>query len=327
MKRFLIILALGVLTLSSCVTARQFQELETDKVALEAVNDDLVRSNENIKTENKELEAKIAGMKEKTDALESDTTILGTSLRHMRGQYDKINELNEILSTKNSAMLNEQVEENRQLLATLNAKELKLQKMEDDLDQIKKDLDLKESTLNELGEELESRSQRLVELETLLAEKDAAANALKDKVAKALLSFKDKGLTVEEKDGKVYVKMEANLLFPSGSTQINAEGKTALIDLAKAIQDQKDLEIVVEGHTDIDKLTSSVIPRDNWELSVLRATAVVKMMVDNTEIAPSQLSATGRSEYHPVDPNDKSKNRRIEIVLSPDLGELFDIVK
>ena len=123
------------------------------------------------------------------------------------------------------------------------------------------------------------------------------------------------------------MSLEAKLLFPSGSTSINEEGKKALIDLAKAIENEADLEVIVEGHTDTDKIRSNTIPSDNWELSVLRATAVVKIMVNNSAVEPKILSASGRSEYHPVDEEDKSKNRRIEIILSPNLNELFDLIE
>ena len=150
---------------------------------------------------------------------------------------------------------------------------------------------------------------------------------MKDKVAAALTGFTDKGLTVEQKNGKVYVSMEAKLLFPSGSTKVDSKGKEALVKLAKALEGVSDLEIVVEGHTDTDKMSSSSHPKNNWELSVLRATAVVEIMMANSTITPQILSASGRSEYHPVDPSDKAKNRRIEVIITPNLDELFKIIE
>jgi chemotaxis protein MotB len=188
------------------------------------------------------------------------------------------------------------------------------------------ELEKKQTDLDDISTRLEIREKRVNELEDLLAQQEAAASALRDKVTKALLGFKDKGLTIEQKNGKVYVSLEAKLLFPSGSTVINPEGKGALVELAKAIEDQGDLEIIVEGHTDTDGINSANIPRDNWELSVLRATAVVKIMTANSKLNPLILSASGRSEFHPVDPEDKVRNRRIEIILAPNLGELFDII-
>jgi chemotaxis protein MotB len=120
--------------------------------------------------------------------------------------------------------------------------------------------------------------------------------------------------------------MEAKLLFASGKTNVNSEGKKAIIDLAKILETQEGIDILVEGHTDSDPMKSSSHPRDNWELSVLRATSVVKIMLANSEMNPTMVSASGRSEFHPVDPEDKAKNRRIEIIITPDLSELFELI-
>jgi chemotaxis protein MotB len=160
----------------------------------------------------------------------------------------------------------------------------------------------------------------------MLDDQKAASEALKEKIQAALLGFKDKGLTVREEDGKVYVSMEAKLLFASGSTVVDPNGKKALIDLANAIENEVDMEIIVEGHTDTDKFSSSTYPKDNWDLSVLRATEVIKILTANSNIKPAMLSAAGRSEYHPVNAADKAKNRRIEIILQPNLGELYKLV-
>ena len=316
-----------VAILSSCVSARQYEELQAAKNQIESENESLRKKNTDLTTANTELEAGLEDCEDRKKALESDTTILGTSLRHMRSQYDKINELNDLLTSKNSKLLNEAAAENRKLLEELDVARLELQKKENELHALEADLNTKGEDLNKLGVELEERAQRVDELEALIAAQEEMVNGIREKVAAALLGFKDKGLTIEQKNGKVYVSLDAKLLFPSGSTVINAEGKKALIDLAKAIEDQSDLEVVVEGHTDTDKISSSSIPRDNWELSVLRATSVVKIMEGNSSIKPQILSAAGRSEYHPVDPDDKAKNRRIEIILSPNLNELFEIIE
>jgi chemotaxis protein MotB len=156
--------------------------------------------------------------------------------------------------------------------------------------------------------------------------KDDAIKQLKTKVSNALKGFENKGLTVVEKNGEIYVSLEAKLLFASGSTVVETEGKKALVDLAKVLESEKDLEIVVEGHTDTDKLASASHPKSNWELSVLRATAVVEIMTANSKMSPAQLMAAGRGEFHPVDVKDKAKNRRIEIIISPNLEELFKMI-
>lgn len=309
------------------MSGRQFEELEVKKNSLQNENNELVSQNERLKTSNRELEAKVADMSERTGALETDTTLMGNSLRQMQQQYDKINQLNELLGSKNSALLKEAADENRKLLAELDETRNELQAKEDRLNALEKDLGEQEANLTQLEAELESREGRVQELQAALEAKDQKANALKEQVAQALLGFKDKGLTVEQRDGKVYVSMEAKLLFPSGSTVVSSEGQKALQDLAKAIQDQEDLEVVVEGHTDSDKIRSNTVPRNNWELSVLRATSVIAIMTAGSEIDPHILSASGRSEFHPVDADDKAKNRRIEIILSPNLNALFDLIQ
>jgi chemotaxis protein MotB len=173
---------------------------------------------------------------------------------------------------------------------------------------------------------LEARSQRVEELESLLEARERAAEALRARLAEAHLGFQGKGLNVEQRNGKVYVSMEAQLLFSSGSAEVDVEGQAALTELAAVVAEQSDLEIVVEGHTDTDKVSRTTTPKNNWELSVLRATAVVNILLANPGVDPSMLSASGRSEYHPVDPEDKSKNRRIEVILAPNLDSLFELI-
>jgi len=325
-SRKIIALILPVILLGSCVTQRKFEDLKAKEELCISENESLKRNNESLNIRITEAESNLADQKVNLDALKNDTTILGTSLRHMKIQYDKINDLNELLSSKSSKLLEDAANENRVLLQQLDATRIELQQKEDVLNKLESDLNIKESRLNKLNNDIESREKMVADLQSMLVQKDAAAEELKVKVTKALLGMEDKGLTIEQKNGEVYIGLEANILFPSGSTSIGTNGKKALIDLAKAIEGQSDLEIIVEGHTDTDKLRSSNHPKDNWELSVLRATAVIKIMTENSGLDPKILSASGRGELHPVS-DDKSKNRRIEIVLSPNLGELFDLIE
>lgn len=315
-----------MLTYQSCVPHRKHQELTTEKSTIEAHNVTLRENNEALTTNMNETKSENEVLSEQIKGLKSDTTIMGTSLRHMIEKYDKINQLNEIMTAKSSALLQESIDENKELLAELDVTRQQLLNKEDMLNALETDLNEKEANLNAISSDLEEKAQRVQELEELLEAQKSALTSLKNRVSAALLGFEGEGLTVEQKNGKIYVSLEANLLFPSGSTVINTDGKKALIDLAKAIEDQSDLEIIVEGHTDTDKMNSPNIPKDNWELSVLRATSVVKIMTANSTLKPQVLSASGRSEYIPIDPADKSKNRRIEIILSPNLDELFKII-
>jgi chemotaxis protein MotB len=146
-------------------------------------------------------------------------------------------------------------------------------------------------------------------------------------VSKALTGFEGRGLTVEQRGGKIYVSLENKLLFPSGSTVVDQQGRDALVKLAKAVENEKDLNILVEGHTDTDKVLPGAPYKDNWDLSVLRATSVVRILQESSRLDPRIVTAGGRGEFVPVDPADKARNRRIEVILSPDLRQLYELVK
>ena len=185
--------------------------------------------------------------------------------------------------------------------------------------------------LSKLAEDLKKREERLREVEEILKKRDAATDALRQKLQKALLGFTESGLTVEVKNGKVYVSLTDKLLFGSGSIIIDEKGKLALQALAKVLNTQPDINIAVEGHTDNQKVLNLGQIKDNWDLSVLRATSVVRFLTDQQKIASVRLTATGKGEFQPIDAvnttDARSKNRRIEIVLSPKLDELYNLIK
>ncbi len=312
--------------LVSCVPARKYEEIEGKQKLCAEELESLRELALNLETENKELKSSFDQMKELISRLKYDTTLLGKSLRIKEKQYDKINDLNKLIQEQLETLQKGSANENQRLIADLSAARIDLQKKEDELRILERELNNKKIDLEKMSEDLKSRELKVKELEELISKKDELVNALKNKVANALLGFKDKGLTVEQKNGKVYISMEAKLLFGSGSTVVDEEGKKALVELAKVLQEQNDLEVLVEGHTDSDKMNSSVHPKDNWELSVLRATAVVKIMINNSTMSPTTITSAGRSEYLPLDINDKSKNRRIEVILIPKLDELFEII-
>lgn len=187
------------------------------------------------------------------------------------------------------------------------------------------------SQARKLAADLAEREERLREVEEILKKREEASNALKNKLQKALLGFEESGLTVDMKDGKVYVSLTDKLLFPSGSIVIDEKGKQALIELAKVLNTQPEINIAVEGHTDNQKVRSLGHIKDNWDLSVLRSTSVVRFLTQEREINPSRLIATGKGEFTPIDtadnPEARSMNRRIEIVLSPKLDELYQLIK
>lgn len=185
--------------------------------------------------------------------------------------------------------------------------------------------------LNKVSEDLKKREQRLKEVEEILRKRDEATNQLKAKLQQALLGFTKNGLTVEIRNGKVYVSLTDKLLFPSGSIIIDEKGKQALTQLAAVLKQQPEINIAVEGHTDSQKITNLGQIKDNWDLSVLRSTSVVRFLTEEQKIESVRMTATGKGEFQPLGSNatadSRSKNRRIEIVLSPKLDELYDLIK
>ena len=186
------------------------------------------------------------------------------------------------------------------------------------------------SKVTKLSGDLEAREARLKEVEDILHKQDAASQALKDKLQQALLGFQQNGLTVDIRNGKVYVSLTDKLLFPSGSIVIDDKGKAALKQLAVVLNKEPDINIAVEGHTDDKKVLNLGQIKDNWDLSVLRATSVTRYLSEIEGVDPKRLTATGKSQYQPIDPSNTpealAKNRRIEIVLTPKLDELYNLI-
>jgi len=310
----------ALIFLNACVPGRRFQEVQSEATKCAQERERLTADNDQLSSDLEDCRSSKQVIDREIMRLRQDTSLLGTSLRRMTIQYDKINHLNEKLMDKQASLLSSRESEKKELLETLLTLQSDLQAQQSVLGDLEKELTEKSRTL-------EDREARVLELESLLESQEATVKALKNRVSDALLSFKDKGLTVVEKDGRVYVSLEAKLLFASGSTTVSTEGQRALKDLAKAIESEKDLSILVEGHTDTDKILGNSAPfKDNWDLSVMRATSVVRIMMDNSSIDATQLTAAGKGEHLPVDPSDKAKNRRIEIILAPDLDELFQLI-
>lgn len=317
-KRLIIAVCIPAL-LASCVPQSRFLDATQKQKACEEENKALKAEAQDLRVDVSEFDSRMAVSQRKIKALESDTAVLGTSLRILRNQYDKINSMNDQLLKKSSTIREGTEAERQALMVELEGVRVKLQEKEDALTQL-------EIALDEKEKELVVREERLDEMRNLINKKDSVMKALKNSVSAALLGFEGKGLTVEQRDGRVYVSMDAKLLFATGSAEVDTKGREAVIDLARAIQGEKDLRIMVEGHTDTDAFDRTTFPRNNWDLSVLRATSVVSIMIENSQVDPAILTAAGRSQFMPVDPNNKAKNRRIEVILSPKLDDLMQLV-
>ena len=312
--------AFAITSLTGCVTMKQFEELQAFCEEIDRENTELRLNSQDAEIELTELMGQIATLAEAREALAADTARMGRFVSEAEDEISRLRELNDALTDQNGGRLAALNEENRALLEDVGRIRSELQTREDALLVL-------EADLAQRSADLEARSARVEELESLLAARERAAEVLRNRLEKALLGFEGNGLTVEQRDGKVYVSLEAELLFASGSSDVDSSGREILRKLGDVIATQSDLEIIIEGHTDTDKLSSTSIPRNNWELSVLRSTAVLDIIMGQPGVDPTILTASGRGEYHPVDPEDKSKNRRIEVILAPRLDDLFDLLE
>lgn len=299
---------------SSCIVSKKkFDELLAQKVSMEA---DLADRNTALDQANAEL----GDLNEKLRQLKEDTTNLGIDVRNTSQQLANLEHEHERLNSNyknlltNSGRLNRDMAQQQEQLLAIQAN-------------LEKTRTLNDSLSNSLAE----REKKVKELELVLANKDKAVQDLKNKISNALLNFKENDISVTVKNGKVYVSLAEQLLFGSGSIQIDNKGVSALQQLAKAIKDQKDINIMVEGHTDNVPISKkSAYMNDNWDLSVMRATSITRILT-NAGVSPEQITASGRSEYVPLAKNDspanKQKNRRTEIIITPNLDELFKILE
>jgi chemotaxis protein MotB len=303
-----------LMVLSSCVvTRKKYDDLLAQKVSMEADLADKNSRLEKVSTELKDLDEKFKKLRDDTTNLGIDVRNTGKKLSSLEKEHEQLNTYYKNLMTS-SGKLNRDIAQQQEQLAVIQENLTRTRRMNDSLS-------------NSLAE----REKKVYELETVLANKDKAVQELKNKITNALLNFKENDITVKVKNGKVYVSLAEQLLFGSGSIVVDTKGVTALQQLAKAIKDQKDINIMVEGHTDNVPISKkSTYMEDNWDLSVMRATSITKILT-KAGVSPQQITASGRGEFVPLASNDnaqnKQKNRRTEIIITPDLGELFKILE
>ncbi|MFW5832050.1 MAG: OmpA family protein [Prolixibacteraceae bacterium] len=309
-----ILVLASVVILSSCVSQKQFtgvqdklkecnNELEQTRMQLEAANTELKSANELLKEKNEDLSGQ-----------------LEDALYKLNVQIQKVDALERRLE-----------DAQRQLEALKSGSTDEIENLMAELQTARENLNKREDKLREAEDALEERNERLIELQNILARKEQAVEELKNKVMNALVGFTDKGLTVHEKNGKVYVSLEEKLLFQSGRWQVDPRGQEAIRRLGQVLAENPDINIMVEGHTDNVPMSGSGAVKDNWDLSVMRATAVTKILTQNEAIDPARIIAAGRSKYVPIASNETAEgrqmNRRTEIILTPKLDELLEIIE
>jgi chemotaxis protein MotB len=309
---------------ASCVTARKYDALKAkyDKLAVDSAEyqRQLVEF-----TKNKaELDADIKELTEENRKLKADSAQAGVMYRRNKSLLDDLFDKYDRLDKSYNQLLSNSATESGTLSKNLSQKEKELLSMEQNLMASKAQID-------KLSIELQGREARVKELEKVLADKDKAVNDLKNRVNSALLGFKEGDLTVDIRNGKVYVSLSEKLLFKSGSYAVDTKGVEALKKLASVLKTQTDVNVLVEGHTDdVPVAKGTVGVDDNWDLSALRATSIVNILVKEG-VTPTRLTAAGRGEYLPIatgkTPEARQKNRRTEIILTPKLDELFKILE
>jgi chemotaxis protein MotB len=331
MKKSILYLTAILFLVSSCVTPKIHNTLLSEH---EIVNNKLTANEKRELQLNdalEEKEGKILILENQLAELRNDSIQNGKALTLLQNKYDELSDAYDLLTSKNSRYMADKAKETKKLLEQLEVAQAELFTKEDELNKLSNSLDAKEEELKIAQEELEARSVRVTELETIINKKDSMVTALKQSISKALIGLEGEGLTIEQRNGKVYISLEEDLLFASGKYVVNSGGVTALNKLATALSSQTDLDILVEGHTDSIPLSGRGLVKDNWDLSVMRATNVVNVLTENPNLNPLQLTAAGRAEFVPIASNEtkegRGSNRRIEMILSPNLDDLFDLLE
>ena len=334
MKRSVIYILgfLGLVIFSySCVPGKKYRSLQDTSRNFMNERDDFKAENIGLEMQNKELKAKMALLEKQTGTVQQEISAAQNERDKAVEDYNRVSAKYSELQNAQEDLIKGNVKETQRLLGELQTAQANLQKKEDLLRQLGQNLDAKKASLDELTNELDKRNARLAELEKILDAQKKMVQDLKNKVSEALLGFENNGLTVTMKNGKVYVSLEEKLLFKSASWDIDANGRNALKKLGGVLEKNQDIQVMIEGHTDnVPYNPGNSQLKDNWDLSVKRATTVVRVLLEGSSIDPKRLTASGRSQFSPVDDHNTSdarqKNRRTEIILTPDLTELYNLI-
>ena len=327
MKKILIGITVLSIVMTSCVSMEKYAALESKNDRLNKqysiTKDELAATN----SENKRLLEQNKQLRGTISNNEKDIERLNDELKQLNAEYSAAKKKYEETTAAYMAQLTGKNNDLTSARLLLEEREKELNETESRLEVLQKEYEERKEHMNDLTRKLEEKEQ---ELKKALEEKERAINEIRQKVADALVGFENKGLKIEVKDGKVYVSMEDKLLFASGSWTVSAEGMKAITELSKILEENTDINVMVEGHTDNVAYRGKNEVKDNWDLSVMRATAIVKALLKNSNIAPNRITASGRGEYVPkVDNSTKENraiNRRTEIILTPKYVELLDIL-
>ena len=316
MQRRTIAFILILASLSSRVSSKIFNELDTKYNQLKSDYDNLSLLNEDLIINKNGLETELINLQKTCDDINSNKNEINSELEILKKNYENLSSAYSALEKNSTKSLEENAKKNRALLDEINEKEEALAS--------------ENKRLMDLETYMQERAIRITELENLIAAKDKAMRDLKDAISKALTAFEGKGLIVEQRNGKVYVSLENKLLFKSGSWSVGKQGRQAIIELGKVLGENPKIAVLIEGHTDNVSFSGNGQISNNWDLSTKRATAIISILSENSSIKLENLTAAGRSEYSPINSNEtiegKAKNRRIEVILTPKLDEISKLL-
>jgi len=328
--RTILYIVIAAALLGSCVPSSEFTQLSDKSNSLQNERDDLMKENEFLTVENREMKGQIDQVEDQQEQLVKDSIRIHKRVVELEKEVGELERQYADLESTHDELLRGNARETRRLLNELQTTQEDLARKEQLLKELESNVNIQRQDVNRLQAELEARNARLMEMEEMLYEKDRVLDDLKSKVAEALMGFEGQGLTVTRKDGKVYVSLEEKLLFQSGSTQVDPNGVRALKQLAAVLGRNPEINIMIEGHTDDVPFRKGSSIKDNWDLSVMRATSIVRILLDGSGVDPTNITVAGRGEFLPVDsantPEARRKNRRTEIILSPDFSEIFRIL-
>lgn len=326
MKKILLSLIVGTFLFSACAPIMKLLGKKTKLDICYEKNDSLQNALSQEKTKSTEYKS----MNDKLTDLSKQYIKKIDSLWTLAGkQKDTINQimtLNEELVKKQEKISKDNATEAKKIMGELQTAREDLQKREDKLNTLQSDLEKERARLGKLNDDIAAKDAQLRNLQSMLHAKDSAANALKARISAALKGFEGNGLSINERDGKIYVSLDEQLLFELGKYEVNPKGADALKKLASVLEKNPDINILVEGHTD-----NTGSAKLNWKLSTDRALAISSILLENPKVEGKRVTAAGRGQFSPIDDNatvqGRTRNRRCEIILSPKLDELYKLIE
>lgn len=328
MKNILHLAGLALLLeLAACVPAKMFQDTKARMDRLKQDSIACANQSVTVMAQITALNKSIANMKDQIANLMADTAQNGIEYRKMLASNTTLNGLYEDVIKQNKDLLNASTNQTNELTQKLNKEKEDLDAQQAQLSQLQASLNAKQKNIDSLSAAVAQREQKMEQLQRMLSEKDSTMNALKKNITDALTDFSSSDLSVYNKDGNIYVSLSDQLLFKSGSTTVDPKGQKAVKQLAAVLAKNPDIDVMIQGNTDNVPLNGNGVMKDNWDLSVLRATSVIRILTADGNVDEKRITASGRSEYFPVadnsTPDGRKQNRRTDIILTPKYDKIM----